>query len=121
MIREAQLAGVTPYVLRLAAYYAAMGIGSYYPKGYSHFDVVTVRQLMPWHPGEHFTDSMMVLIVEFFRGDHRERYVEFSLMPAGFGGEPIMKLLPSQEVTTHKKPSRKDDHPSSDKPPGAGT
>lgn len=91
MSKEQQLAGITPYVLRLAAYYAALGVGTYRPKGYSTFDRVEVRVKMPWQPGQLFTESCLILAVEFFNYDTLERYVEFALTPAGFSGRPIMK------------------------------
>jgi hypothetical protein len=92
-MKEAQLQGITPYVLRLAAHYAALGIGRYTPKGYAAFDRIEVRQLAPWTPGPNnsITESMMVLIVEFYSGPERIRYVEMALSPCGFGGESILK------------------------------
>lgn len=93
MASEAQLIGISPYVLRLAAHYACLGVGTYQPAGYA-FDRVEVTVRMPWQPGE--TDSMksmLVLAVDFFAGTHRQRFVEFALTPAGFGGDHIVKLL----------------------------
>lgn len=106
MSHAAKLAGITPYVLRLAAYYAAMGVGEYKPNGYAWFDKVIVRMLMPWTPGDHITQSTQVLVVEFMWEGVRRRYVEFAMTPAGFGGEPVMRLLPGHPVpqgnpTTH--------------------
>lgn len=106
-MNEAQLVGVTPYFLRLAAYYCAMGIGAYDPKGYTQFDHVTVRELMPWKPGATPTESTTVLIVEFYYLTERIRYVEFALRPAGFGGQPIVKLLPSDNESAQKNASGK--------------
>lgn len=91
---EAHRAGITPYVIRLAAYYAAQGVGEYYPKGYPWFDLVKVSLLMPWTESiENPMASTQVLTVEFFQGSERKRYVEFAMVPAGFGGEPIMKQV----------------------------
>lgn len=91
MSKEQQLAGITPYVLRLASYYACLGVGTYKPKGYPAFDRVDVKVKMPWQPGQLFTESCLILAVEFFSFDVLQRYVEFALTPAGFGGQPIMK------------------------------
>lgn len=96
MTNEAQLAGVTPYVARLAAHYAALGIGTYKPKGYSQFDRVEVRIKMPWQTGETLTTSCLIIVVEFYAGEEMQRYVEFALTPSGFSGKPILKVaLPS--------------------------
>ena len=78
-------------MFRLAAYYAALGIGEFYPEGYGNFNKVVVRELMPWNADALTT----ILIVEFFQGSKRERYVEFSLTVAGFGGAaPVVRLVP---------------------------
>lgn len=92
-MNEVRLAGITPYVLRLAAYYASMGIGTYRPKGYAGFDRVEVRVLLPWKAGETLTENALILAVEFYQADERVRYVEFALTPAGFGGKPIVRLV----------------------------
>ena len=96
MTKESQLQGITPYLLRLASHYAALGIGVYRPKGYAQFDRIEVRQLAPWTPGpvgSSITESMMVLIVEFYQDERRTKYVEFALSPAGFGGDPILQRI----------------------------
>lgn len=93
-MNEAQLAGVTPYIWRLASHYACLGVGTYHPRGYAQFDRVEVKILMPWKEGETITESMLVLSVEFYHGPVRLRYVEFSLSPAGFGGKPVIRVIP---------------------------
>lgn len=92
-MNEARLAGITPYTLRVASYYASMGVGTYRPKGYASFDRVEVSVLMPWQARETITDSALILSVEFYQADERVRYVEFALTPAGFGGKPIVRLV----------------------------
>jgi hypothetical protein len=93
MPTEAQLIGISPYVWRLAAHYACLGVGTYQPAGYA-FDRVEVLVRMPWQPDEQEPmRSMCVLAVEFYAGKHRQRFVEFALTPAGFGGDPIIKLV----------------------------
>jgi len=91
MSKEQQLAGISPYVLRLASYYACLGVGTYRPKGYAQFDRVEVRVKQPWQPNDHFTESCLILEVAFFSFDVQLRYVEFALTPAGFSGQPIVK------------------------------
>lgn len=91
MSNEQQLAGISPYVLRLAAYYAALGVGTYRPKGYAQFDRIEVRVKMPWQPGAFFTESCLILEVAFFSSNEMQRYVEFALTPAGFSGIPVVR------------------------------
>lgn len=93
MATEAHRAGITPYLLRLAAYYCCLGVGEYQPKGYANFNRVVVRELLPWSPAESPTQSRVVLIVEFFQNERRIRYVEFAITPDGFGGEPIASVV----------------------------
>ena len=98
MSKEQQLAGITPYVLRLASYYACLGVGTYRPKGYAQFDRIVVRFKQPWQPGVLFTESCLILAVEFFSNDEMLRYVEFALTPAGFSGKPIIKEVVDDPV-----------------------
>ena len=93
MTKEAQLAGISPYVLRLAAHYAALGVGTFRPKGYAQFDRVEVFVKMPWQPGAFFTESCLILEVAFFLGSDKMRYVEFALSPAGFSGVPVVRSV----------------------------
>ena len=90
MSKEAQLAGITPLVLRTAAYYAALGVGTYTPKGYP-FDRIEVRVKQPWQAGASITQSCLILVVEFYDANRMMRYVEFALTVAGFSGVPVVK------------------------------
>lgn len=92
MSTTAQLFGISPHTMRLAAYYACLGIGTYQPQGYG-FDRVEVFERMPWQAdAADPMKSTMILAVEFYAGTHRQRFIEFALTPAGFGGDPIVKL-----------------------------
>lgn len=93
MSNEAQLAGISPYVLRLAAHYACLGVGTYRPKGYAQFDRVEVVLKQPWQPNDHFTESCLVLEVGFYVGQEQQRYIEFALTPAGFSGKPVVRAV----------------------------
>lgn len=97
MSKEQQLAGITPYVLRLASYYACLGVGTYRPQGYAQFDRIEVRVKQPWQPSSVFSESCLILAVEFFSLNVLQRYVEFALTPAGFSGKPIVKEVPVEE------------------------
>jgi len=94
MSNEQQLAGITPYILRLASYYACLGVGTYSPVGYAAFDKVVVSVKLPWVAKEAFSESCLILEVVFFNHDVQLRYVEFALTPAGFAGLPIVKVVP---------------------------
>ena len=91
MSKEQQIQGITPYVLRLAAHYACLGVGTYRPEGYAQFDRIEVYVKQPWQPAESFTESCLILVVEFYVGQDQLRYVEFALTPAGFSGKPIVR------------------------------
>ena len=94
MPKEAHRVGITPYFIRLAAHYATLGVGEYRPEGYAQFDRVGVRVALPWKADPQSpTNSMLVLVVEFFSGNEVVRYVEFALIPAGFGGKPLVSLV----------------------------
>lgn len=93
MTTEAHLAGISPYVLRLAAHYAALGVGTYRPKGYAQFDRIEVSVKMGWQPSPVFTESCLILEVAFFSSNEQLRYVEFALTPAGFSGKPVVRAV----------------------------
>lgn len=90
---ESHRVGVTPYVLRLAAHYATLGVGTYNPTGYGQFNRVEVRIAQPWENREPMMSSLLVLRVEFYLGAKLVRFVEFALTPEGFGGDAIMKTV----------------------------
>ena len=93
MNKEQHRQGITPYVLRLAAHYAALGVGTYKPKGYAQFDRVEVVLKQPWQPSDVFTESCLILEVAFYSGETQQRYVEFAVTPAGFSGRPVVRGL----------------------------
>jgi len=96
MPTEADRVGISAYHLRLAAYYAAQGIGTYHPKGYSWFDRVEVYIESHWTADKEPEKSMQVLRVEFYDAHVRLRYIEFGMVLAGFGGVPVLKLVTSK-------------------------
>lgn len=92
MSHEAQLAGITPLVLRTANYYAMLGIGSYAPKGYGSFDRVEVLVKEPFEmDSSYISHSCSMLRVEFWQGKELQRAVDFVVAVAGFSGRPIVK------------------------------
>lgn len=99
MSREAQLAGVTAYVLKLSSYYAHLGVGVYTPKGYSQFDKVTVSVEQPFEVAKNglLSHSCSILRVSFFANNQLQRYVDFAVAVAGFSGKPVVKEVPPPE------------------------
>ena len=93
MTKEAQLAGISPYVLRLAAHYAALGVGSYLPKGYAQFDRVEVFVKMPWQPGAFFTESCLILEVALMATNDPLTHTRSFL-------EPPLRRDPNEETHT---------------------
>ena len=105
MASELQKTGITPYVLRLAAYYAAMGVGTYKPKGYSWFDRVEVNLEHPWVAADDPLESTQVIRVSFYEGSERQRYVELLYRIAGFGGKHLLRLISDESKPPPQVPS----------------
>lgn len=94
MHKEDHRIGITPILIRRAAYYLTLGVGEYFPN-HPHFDRVTVEQLYPvvQNPDSEMEWSLG-LVVAFYKGQHKLRWIEFGCRTTGAGGEPII-----QEVT----------------------
>jgi hypothetical protein len=85
--------GITPILLRRAAYYLSLGVGEYHPV-HPHFDKVTVSPIYeltqnPVEPSE----WALGLRVSFFQGSHCVRWVEFSCRTVGAGGDDILQKV----------------------------
>ena len=93
MSREALLAGISPVVLRTAAYYCSLGIGTYTPKGY-HFDKVVVVQKEPFEMKDFLSHSGSMMRVEFWANGQLQRYIDFFQAVAGFSGRPTISSVP---------------------------
>lgn len=84
--------GLTPVLMRTAHYYTKLGLGEYPVPGHSRYDKVVVRDLYafkenPLTPGEYAGG----LVVEFFLGERKVRYVEFRCQVVGGGGAPVAR------------------------------
>jgi hypothetical protein len=89
--------GITPIVLRRAAYYATLGIGEYCPE-HPHFDAVRVTQLYPMSPNPIDNTAWAFGVrVEFALKGHVTRWVEFSSRVVGAGGDDILKKVDVDE------------------------
>jgi len=86
--------GLTPAFKRTAYYYLCVGVGEYKPQGHAHYDRVVVRLLYemmenPMVAGEHAGG----LVVEFFLGLYRVKFVEFRCQVVGGGGESVAQPI----------------------------
>jgi hypothetical protein len=104
MASELQKTGITPVVLRISAFYAAMGVGTYAPKGYSWFDRVEVKLEHPWVAADDPLESTQVIRVSFYTGSERQRYVEFMYRFAGFGGKHLLRLISDESKPLPRDP-----------------
>lgn len=89
--------GITPIMLRRAAYYAQLGVGEYLPE-HPHFDKVVVDKLYeltqnPMTPAE----WAFGLRVGFSKEGRLIRWVEFSCRLVGAGGDDILRKVEDNE------------------------
>jgi hypothetical protein len=94
--KSERLTGLTPVIKRIAYYYLRLGEGEYTPDGgnHPHYDKIVVRELYdfrenPLVEGEHAGG----MVVEFFKGDRRVRWIDFRCQVTGGGGEVIIKRV----------------------------
>jgi hypothetical protein len=82
-------------VLRLAAKYLALGIGTYdcTSLGYEEVKVTILRKWGNYAPPGEEPIYLQEMQVSFYRGARRERWVDFSQRFSGGGGSPMMSML----------------------------
>jgi hypothetical protein len=88
--------GLTPALQRIAYYYLRLGEGEYVPDGgnHPHYTKVVVRELYEFKGNPRNTEERSGgIVVEFFKEDHRIRWVEFRCQVVGGGGEAIIKRV----------------------------
>lgn len=96
MHKEDHLIGVTPLVMRRAAYYLTLGVGEYITE-HPHYDKVRVEKLYDVTPNPHNDlEWSMGMIVSFFKQEQRLRWVEFGCRTTGAGGTPIVKEITNE-------------------------
>jgi len=89
--------GITPIVIRRAAYYAQLGVGEYCPD-HPHFDTVLVTKL--YDVTQNPTDTLewaFGLRVSFLKNGSVTRWVEFSGRLVGAGGDDILRKVDDDE------------------------
>lgn len=91
-----QRTGLTPMVLRLAAKYLALGIGTYdcTSLGYNEVKVTILRKWKNYALPDEPPIYLQEMQVSFYRGGRRERWVDFSQRFSGGGGPPMMSMIP---------------------------
>jgi hypothetical protein len=89
--KEDHRIGITPILLRRAAYYLTLGEGVYLPE-HPHFDKVVVDKIYDLKQNPiNENEWGLGLKVAFYQGNHCVRWVEFSCRTVGVGGDEIIK------------------------------
>lgn len=93
---EMHASGITPYMLKLANYYAMLGVGEYTPAG-SPYAKIIVRVKNPWQQNdENLALSMSILSVQFvYASSGIVREIEFCVMLGGWSGPPLLRKVES--------------------------
>ena len=89
--------GITPIVIKRAAYYLSLGIGEYFPT-HPHYDKVTVEKIYdimnnPLNPAE----WSMGIVVSFYNEKRRVRWIDFGCRITGVGGDALLKKVVDNE------------------------
>jgi len=85
--------GITPILQRLAYYYLCHGFGEHTINDWP-YDKVIVREMYPWRSSPNDPhDYQGGIVVEFYKNDQRERYVEFAVRRVGAGGHDAIKIV----------------------------
>lgn len=100
MHKHDHLTGITPILLKRAAYYLQLGVGEYFPE-HPHFDrvVVSTNYDIQENPEDPF-EWGLGLKVSFFRGEHCTRWIDFGCRTTGAGGDVIMHEVIDEEVSS---------------------
>jgi len=84
--------GVTPILLRRAAYYLTLGVGEHEIKGESLYDTAKVEVSYPLTQNpESELEWSQGIKVSFYKSGRCIRWVEFGCRTVGAGGDPIIK------------------------------
>lgn len=85
--------GVTPIFQRLAYSYLCRGFGEHPIRDWP-YDRVVVRELYPWrsNPNDPL-EYQGGIVVEFYKNEKRERFVEFGVRRVGAGGHDAIKIF----------------------------
>ncbi len=89
--------GITPIVIRRAAYYASLGVGIYFPV-HPHYERVTVETLYEVTPNpKDAAEWAFGIRVNFILSGRVTRWVEFSSRLVGAGGDDILRKVEVDE------------------------
>jgi hypothetical protein len=86
--------GLTFVFKHIAQYYLSLGYGVYHPANHPHYDCIVVRELYPFMENPLIEGECAAgVIVEFFQGSQRVKYVEFRCQVVGGGGESVAQSV----------------------------
>jgi hypothetical protein len=89
--------GVTPIVIKRAAYYLCLGLGEYFPS-HPHYDRVVVEKLYDIVNNPHNSlEWSMGIVVSFYKENRRMRWVDFGCRITGVGGDSLLRKVPDNE------------------------
>lgn len=92
------LIGITPILIRRAAYYLKLGEGEYQPN-HPHYDkvVVSTSYELAQNPDRPEEWSQGALVA-FYKDGRRIRWIEFGCRVVGAGGDPILRKVDDSDV-----------------------
>lgn len=97
MFKDDHRIGITPIVLRRAAYYLTLGVGEYFPE-HPHHDKVVVENIYDFQPNPTNENEWgMGFRVSFYQESVCKNWVEFGCHTIGVGGIPILREVDKNE------------------------
>ena len=85
--------GITPIVIRRAAFYLQLGEGVYRPE-HPHYDEVRVTTSYDIRTSELFPEEWSQgRLVTFYQDGRKVRWVEFGCKVVGAGGDPLLRQV----------------------------
>jgi len=91
MSRIERAIGLSPVLKRLAFHYLRKGVGRHPIFGHPIYDSVVVKDLYDWNSPNDELPPQGGLVVEFHQKGKKIRFVEFSIVQTGGGGESILR------------------------------
>lgn len=89
--------GITPIVIKRAAYYLTLGLGEYLPT-HPHYDKVVVEKLydITINPANPLEWSLGI-VVSFYKDSRRIRWIDFGCRITGTGGDSLLRKVSENE------------------------
>lgn len=90
--------GITPILIRRAAYYLSLGVGEYFPVDHPHYERVTVEKLYDIVNNlDNPSEWSLGIVVSFYKEGRKIRWVDFGARITGAGGDTILKEVSVNE------------------------